>query len=172
MTQITGFLPLLGDAPRVLVLGSMPGEASLAQQQYYGHARNAFWPIMGELFDAGPEQPYAQRCEQLVVAGVAVWDVLATCCRVGSLDAAINLSSANTNDLASLLGACPDITHIYFNGRMAESIYRRRLLPEIQTLHPWLIYAVLPSSSPAMAGLDFAAKLERWRCIAVALGKN
>ena len=88
---------------RILILGSMPGEASLRAQEYYAHPRNAFWPIMGQLFEFDPGLPYPERVRYLITARVAVWDVLATCHREGSLDAEIDDASSTVNDFAVFL---------------------------------------------------------------------
>ncbi|HRP67163.1 MAG TPA: DNA-deoxyinosine glycosylase [Thauera sp.] len=148
---------------RVLVLGSMPGEASLAAGEYYAHPRNAFWPIMGALFGAGVELPYAQRLERLTAAGVALWDVIARCVRAGSLDSAIAHDSIEANDFAALFATCPHIGHVFFNGAAAETAFRRhvRLAPGIQ--RPRLTR--LPSTSPAHAARSFEAKLTAWQCV-------
>ena len=138
--RIEGFPPIAGPAPRVLVLGSMPSVASLDRQQYYGKPQNAFWRIMGELFGAGPELDYAKRCARLAAAGVAVWDVLASCVRPGSLDSAIEMRSAATNDIAGLLAAHPQISHVFFNGRKSEQIFRSRLLADVSAVRPTLEY--------------------------------
>ena len=98
---LTGFPPIAAADARVLVLGSMPSVASLAREQYYGHPQNAFWPIMGRLFGAGPELPYDERKAVLVERGVAVWDVLQSCRRAGSLDTAIDRDSEQANDFAT-----------------------------------------------------------------------
>ena len=82
----------------MLILGSMPGSASLRAGQYYAHPRNAFWPIMGDLMDAAPNLPYEARIEILQSEGIALWDVLATCVRDGSLDAEIVEASITAND--------------------------------------------------------------------------
>jgi TDG/mug DNA glycosylase family protein len=160
--QIFGFAPLLGASPRVLILGSMPSVASLERQQYYGKPQNRFWSIMGELFGAGPQLAYAERSAKLATSGVAVWDVLAACSRPGSLDSAIDMNSIVTNDIAVLLTTYPGIRHVFFNGRKAEEIFVRRLLPLAKTVRPDIRYDCLPSTSPAMATLNFEQKLERW----------
>src|SRR3954468_8036690 len=97
-TSIRSFPPIESRAARALVLGSMPGAASLRAGQYYAYRHNAFWPIMGALFGAGPEIPYGKRIAILRRAGLAVWDVLASCAREGSLDADIDEGSIVPND--------------------------------------------------------------------------
>lgn len=160
------FPPIADPGARVLILGSMPGAASLRAAEYYAHPRNAFWPIMGELFGAGPKLPYHERCAALRDAGVAVWDVLAECCRPGSLDASIQADTERPNDVAGLLAECPRIERIAFNGQKAESVFRRRVLPTlpaVPNLSTVPEMTRLLSTSPANASLPFEAKLTAWR---------
>ena len=169
MTKVTGFAPLVGVAPRILILGSMPGVASLEQQEYYGKPQNAFWKIMGELFSAGPELPYQERVEQLTARGIAVWDVLASCVRPGSLDSAIDMRTAATNNFTEFLTVHGRISHVFFNGRKAEEIFQKRVWAEVACIRPDLARLCLPSTSPAMASLRFEQKLEQWRAVSSAL---
>jgi hypoxanthine-DNA glycosylase len=160
---VHSFAPVYRSDARVLILGSMPGEASLVAGQYYAHPRNAFWPIMGALFGAAPEQPYPVRLERLLDAGVALWDVIGSCRRSGSLDSAIATDSIEANDLAGLLSACPQLEHVFFNGSAAETAFRRHLhLPQgarsIKLLR-------LPSTSPAHAALNYSEKLAAWQAV-------
>jgi TDG/mug DNA glycosylase family protein len=164
--RIRGFAPVVGRAPRVLILGSMPSEASLAAGEYYGLPRNAFWTIMGQLFGAGRELAYADRLAVLKRAGIALWDVLAECRRPGSLDSAIDLKSARTNDLVNFYQRHRSIRRIFFNGSKAADIYRRRILPEAQIVAPYLSHARLPSTSPAMASLSLDEKTAAWQVLA------
>jgi len=165
--QVCSFPPVFRADARVLILGSMPGEASLAAAQYYAHPRNAFWPLMGRLFGAGPECPYQARLARLNAAGVALWDVIAQCRRPGSLDSAIDRDSVEVNDFASLFATCPGIDHVFFNGTAAEAAFRRHVrLPA--GLRP-LTFTRLPSTSPAHAARDFAAKLAAWQAVRDAL---
>ena len=168
MERIQGFAPLVGNHPRLLILGSVPSVASLAKHQYYGKQQNAFWRIMGALFAAGPEHPYDERAALLTAAGVAVWDVLASCVRPGSLDSAIQMNTAEVNDFSAFFAAHPTITNVFFNGRKAEEVFRKRVLPDIAAELPHIVYACLPSTSPAMASLSFAEKLARWRIVSQA----
>ena len=163
MSEARSFPPLVDASATVLILGSMPGTASLAAQQYYAHPRNAFWPIMGELFGARPEWEYARRVAALSRAGIAVWDVLDACVRSGSLDSNIRREGMMANDFRSLLAAHPRISRIYFNGAKAEQLFEDMVLPSLG--NPGLLRRRLPSTSPAHAGMKFADKLASWRCI-------
>ena len=149
--------PSIRPDARILILGSMPGEASLAAQQYYAHKRNAFWPIMAELFGFAVTLPYPQRLQKLLENRVGLWDVLAGCRRRGSLDTAI--LEPEPNDLAGLLQTHPQLRHIYCNGTAAMQFLRR--------YQPGLTLPVtrLPSTSPAHAGMNFQQKLLHWRQI-------
>ena len=168
MSPIQSFEPIIGASPCVLILGSMPSVASLKKQQYYGKPQNSFWRIMGALFSAGPDLAYEQRTARLIEAGVAVWDVLASCERAGSLDSAIDMRSVQVNNIADLLNANRRIGHVFFNGRKAEDIYRRHVIGSLPARAPELAYHCLPSTSPAMAALSFTDKLEQWRAVALA----
>ena len=157
------FPALLGAQARVLILGSMPGQASLAAGQYYAHPRNAFWPIMGALVGAGPELPYPQRIQRLQAAGIALWDVLAECERPGSLDADIVAASVRANDFAALLPKLPALRAIAFNGSAAEQAFLRHVLPALPSLQVDLLR--LPSTSPAHAARSLAQKQSAWQAI-------
>jgi hypoxanthine-DNA glycosylase len=157
-----GFAPLIGEQARVLVLGSMPGGESLRRQQYYAFERNCFWWMMGELFGAGWELPYAERVTRVTKQGLAVWDVLASCQRSGSLDSAIETASEEVNDFRQLLLQRP-IELVLFNGGKAEQAWKRHVQP---LLADWQVAPVcqrLPSTSPAYAAMNRNAKLEVWR---------
>ena len=117
--------PVVAPDANLLILGSMPGVRSLEAQQYYAQPRNAFWPIMGEMLGAGPEQPYEVRLEILQRNRIALWDVLKSCHRPGSLDATIRAADAVPNDFAQLLSAHPTITHVFFNGVAAAGLFER-----------------------------------------------
>ncbi len=153
--RLTGFPPVLAPDTRLLLLGSFPGEASLAATQYYAHPRNQFWRLLGELLDEPlVALDYPQRLERVLAHQIGVWDVLAACERSGSLDTAIR--AASPNDFALLKKLAPQLCKIGFNGKAAgrfESVMRAA---GYQT-------AVLPSSSPAYAALSFEEKLLLWR---------
>ena len=163
-----GFPPVARTHARVLILGSMPGVVSLQAGQYYAHPRNQFWPIMASLlgFDA-TRRNYAERLLCLLDAHIALWDVLQSCHRPGSLDADIAPDSIVTNDFTTFFRNHPLVSHVYFNGAAAESHFARHVLRR-QCL-PLLEMQRLPSTSPAHAALDFDAKLAAWRAISETL---
>ena len=155
------FPPIAEPDARILILGSMPGQASLAAGQYYAHPRNAFWPIMATLLGFDAALDYRARTRALAAAGIALWDVLHSCRRPGSLDASIEAESLVVNDLAGFLAGQHAIGHIFFNGSAAEKLFRKHLGtdPGVARLH----LTRLPSTSPAHAALNFAQKLAAWR---------
>ena len=155
------FAPVSAPDARVLVLGSMPGLKSLQAQRYYAHPQNRFWPFMGELVGADPALPYSERCRRLTLAGIALWDVLASCERTGSLDSAIRDETAQANDFEGFLAAHPGIGAVLFNGAKAEDSFRRFVLPTLGLGD--LRYRRLPSTSPANASQRPADKLAAWR---------
>ncbi len=159
------FPPIADAHARILILGSLPGQMSLQRQQYYAQPQNAFWKIMGRLFDADPELPYAERAQRLVANGIALWDVCAAAKRPGSLDASIVLSSVVPNDLASFIESHPDIGLICFNGGKAADLYRRLVLPGLPASDRTIRTETLPSTSPAHAAMPFEEKLTRWAAV-------
>ncbi|MGR9099618.1 MAG: DNA-deoxyinosine glycosylase [Gammaproteobacteria bacterium] len=166
MTDIEGFPPIAAKTARVLILGSMPGEASLRKMQYYGHPHNAFWRIMGELFGAHPGVEYQMRKKILMAHGIAVWDVLGKCRRKGSMDVAILKDSIQTNDFFTFFAAHREIRHVFFNGGTAERIYKKSVLPVLGNRFGYLRYSRLPSTSPAYASMKPKEKIRAWRAVA------
>ncbi len=163
MTEVFSFPPIEGADARILILGSMPGKASLEANQYYAHPRNLFWPIMGELIGAYPDLDYAERARVLIANDIALWDVLKSCHRPTSLDADIDKASMIANDFASFFASHTNIRRVFFNGATAEHCFRRHVLPEINAGS--LEFRRLPSTSPAHAALSYQQKLESWRVI-------
>lgn len=163
MTVVWSFPPVIGDGATRLILGSMPGRESLVKKEYYAHPRNAFWHIMGALWNFDPEAPFVVRCQALINARIALWDVLASCVRPGSLDGNIVTTTMVPNDIGTWLADRPSIACICFNGSMAERIFAQRIKPTlpmaVRSLPTWR----LPSTSPAHASCSFAQKLEAWR---------
>ena len=149
------FPPVVSPATRLLLLGSLPGAVSLAQQSYYAHPRNQFWRLIGAVIGrdlVGLEYP--KRLEALMEAGVGLWDTVAAATRRGSLDADIRLHAAS--DIAQLASSLPDLRAIAFNGGASARIGRRQLGAD-----PGLALIDLPSSSPAYT-LAFEAKCQSW----------
>ena len=158
--RIRSFAPISARDAKILILGSMPGRASLAAGQYYAHKQNAFWKIACSLLGVDPASPYQARVRVLRASRIAIWDVLHSCVRPGSLDSRIEQEVAN--DFNAFFRRHPGITHVFFNGAKAEASYRRHVLPV--TERP-LRYARLPSTSPAHASAPFKRKLAAWRAI-------
>ena len=141
----------------MLILGSLPSQRSIAEQQYYAHPQNSFWRIMGEL--VGAKGSYAERCAALVEHRVALWDVLEASARPGSMDADIDLGSAQVNDFSYFFEEHAGIRRICFNGRKAAQMFER-FAPGAAAARDTVI---LPSTSPAFASMRFEEKLARWR---------
>jgi hypoxanthine-DNA glycosylase len=152
--RVQGFAPVIDGEVRLLVLGSFPSAASLAAHQYYGHPRNQFWRILGEiLHEPLPGLPYPDRLQRVLAHHVGIWDVYGACRRSGSLDTQIHTPLAN--DLARLPGLAPQLRAVAFNGQAAG-----RFRAQIEALgYAW---AVLPSTSPAHAARGFEEKLAVW----------
>ncbi|GJM08135.1 MAG: DNA-deoxyinosine glycosylase [Lysobacteraceae bacterium] len=165
MSQVEAFPPIAENDARLLVLGSAPGIASLQADFYYAHPRNAFWPIMMELTGeliAAQSQPALNRARRqlLINNQVALWDVLASCQRPGSLDSAIVRGSEQVNDFGGFLLAHRSIEAIACNGQAAFKLFKSRVLGEIQFAKDLI---VLPSTSPANARMTLAQKTDHWR---------
>lgn len=148
--------PVVDAGTRVLVLGSLPGEVSLRRAQYYGHPRNSFWPLLGDVIGRDlVALDYEERLAAILAAGVGVWDVVGSARREGSLDAAIR--DHRPNDLSRLAGTLPELRAVGFNGAAAARIGR----PQLAAAGLHLV--ALPSSSPAYASMRLADKMQRWR---------
>lgn len=160
MAFVHSFAPLENPRAQVLILGSMPGIASLRAQQYYAHPRNLFWRIIGEITECEATQTYAQRIAALRTSGIALWDVIALCTRESSLDADIDKASIVPNDFKSFFTRHLALTHVFFNGGAAEQSFNRHVRPNMKRT---LCYTRLPSTSPAHAARSFESKLQIWR---------
>lgn len=155
--------PVEDENATVLILGSMPGQASLNAGQYYAHPRNLFWRFLGELIGANAALPYDERISVLHSAGIALWDVLQSCVRSGSLDSDIDNGSLVPNDFAAFFSGHPKIARVYFNGAKADVCYQRCVLPVVR--EKTIAYARLPSTSPANASMPHDRKLAAWHAI-------
>ncbi|CAN5214437.1 DNA-deoxyinosine glycosylase [soil metagenome] len=157
MARKASFPAVVDANTRVLILGSLPGDASLALAQYYGHPRNAFWRLLeGVLETPLVALAYEARLATLLSHGVGLWDVIAQAQRPGSLDAAI--IDAEANDLFALVDTLPALRGVAFNGSTAAKLGGKLLGDRLPTL-------ALPSSSPAHAARSFDEKLALWRAI-------
>jgi len=154
-----GFAAVARPDARALILGSMPGAASLEATQYYAFPRNVFWKIMGELFAADPQLDYPSRLQKLKENHIALWDVINRCFRPGSLDSAISEQGMATNDFNGFFQTHPRISHVFFNGQKAADLFKKKVAPGLAGQYE---YHVLPSTSPANAAKSYAAKLEAW----------
>lgn len=162
MPHVESFLPIVNDRVRVLILGSMPGQASLTADQYYAHPRNSFWRIMGDILVFDFTASYEYRLEQLLKNRIGLWDVAHHCKREGSLDSNIEMSSVKPNLIHDLYKDSVELSAILFNGKKAAELYERHcnsVIPESGEIQ----YYTLPSTSPANAMLSYSDKLELWR---------
>lgn len=160
MSRVQSFALQSGESPRVLVLGSMPGVASLQAVQYYAHPRNAFWPIMADYFGFDMQAPYETRLSSLLANGVALWDVLQSCVRPGSLDSAIERDSVIPNPIDVWLSEQSTVKGVLLNGGKAASEFYRHFKPLLH--REGLEVIALPSTSPANARMTYEAKREAW----------
>ncbi|WP_045762030.1 DNA-deoxyinosine glycosylase [Xanthomonas albilineans] len=162
-------LPLLQGLPaqirddcRVLVLGSMPGAASLQQARYYAHPRNRFWPLMAALCGFDPALDDVQRLRALHLAGIGLWDVIGQCQRHGSLGAAIVRGSEVPNPLPQRIAQLRQLRAIACNGAAAAQAFARFVHPQLLPRDPPLHLLRLPSTSPANAGFALPRLLQAW----------
>jgi len=160
---LTGFDCVADQHAEILILGSMPGVASLQQQQYYAHPRNAFWKIMQQLYDIPADIDYRQRLECLKAHKIALWDVVHQCVRAGSLDSSIEAGSVQVNDFETLFEYCRGIKQVYFNGGKAANLYKKQVLTIPAVASRSIQYTQLPSTSPANARLSIAQKIAGWQ---------
>ena len=165
MNTVTGFPPIADNNAVILILGSMPSIKSLQAEQYYAHPRNSFWFIMTKLFASKPDLDYEQRKALLLQNRIALWDVLNTCQRKGSLDSSINNETTIVNDFNKFFAEHPLIKAVYFNGTRAQQEYNKHVLAEIDERFSTIEYMRLPSTSPAMASLSREQKLLQWKAI-------
>lgn len=163
--RVHGFPPIVPGTPRnarILILGSMPGRASLAANQYYAHPRNLFWSLLGDMLGFDPTSSYRERKAALRRAGLALWDVLQACTRASSLDSDIVEDSIVVNDFVPFLARYPGLERIVFNGAKAEHSFRRYVLPDLPDPSRYDLLRV-PSTSPANASIPLSKKRASWK---------
>ena len=154
MERIHSYDPVYRADATILILGTMPSVKSLEMGFYYAHERNAFWPIIARVFDAALPQTVEEKKALVRENQIALWDVLASCERVGSLDS--NIRQYESNDIASLLEKCPLIKRILLNGGTAQTLFVRHF-PNIT-----IAREQMPSTSPAYT-LAFEKKYQAWQ---------
>ena len=154
------FPPIVTPDARLLILGTLPGEESLRRQQYYGHPRNHFWPLISAIFGEAMPAEYAERVDLLKRHGCALWDVLESAERIGSSDAAIR--NATANPFAAFLADYPNIRTIAFNGQKAGALFRGHVVKTGHVSEPAFAMIDLPSSSPLYTK-SLEEKLGIWR---------
>lgn len=155
------FAPIESKEVRILILGSMPGDASIAAGQYYAHPRNRFWPLMATLLGCVLPVDYEARCRMLQEHGIALWDVAGSAVRPGSMDSAMR--EERPNDIAGLMARHPELRVVAFNGQKAKQLFDRffQRFPDVR-------YLPMPSTSPANASFSMARLAERWKAMFVA----
>ncbi|WP_353084552.1 DNA-deoxyinosine glycosylase [Stenotrophomonas sp.] len=168
-TTCIGFAAQLNADCRLLVLGSMPGVASLQAAQYYAHPRNRFWPLMGVLCGIDATLPYPDRVRALNARGVGVWDVIGQCERRGSLDASIVRGSKVPNALGVLIDGLPALRAIACNGGTAYRAFQRFIVPTLVGSAREVPVWSLPSTSPANAAWPLPRLVEAWHPLADAV---
>ena len=170
-TACESFPPILGRAPRVLVLGSMPGARSLAEQRYYANPQNHFWRFMAGICGLDVTADYEARIDALARCGIALWDVLARCERSGSLDGGIVRETEVPNAIAELLARRRTIRTVALNGGKAAQAFAKHVRPDLTDAVKRRVELIrMPSTSPANASIPVATKRAKWLCLRRRLG--
>ena len=157
MNRISSFPPIVSEDSKILILGSVPGIKSLEMQEYYAHPQNKFWRILFELFNEDYTTDYAEKIDLLKKNKIAVWDVIDSCERKGSLDNEIK--NENHHNILQLLHDFPSIKVIFCNGQKSF-----RTLEKILPDDPKIPVFVLPSTSPAYT-IPYQQKLKDWSAL-------
>ena len=161
-THCVGLLPSVDSRARILILGSMPGAASLAAQEYYAHPANRFWPLMTQLLDEKTTPAdYDAKIAMLLRHRIALWDSIDTCDREGSLDS--DIRNVKANDFTAFLKKWPSIRTIGLNGGKAHATFAKYNKPLLS--RPDLRILKLPSTSPANARWRMENLLDAWRIL-------
>lgn len=165
--MITCFNPIVDKDCKLIILGSMPGKESLRKQQYYGFIRNQFWKILSEIFDEELNNNYEDKTKFLLNHNIALWDVLKSCEREGSLDS--NIKDEEANDFKSFFMKYPRIEYVLFNGTKAMQSFKKNI--GFDTYPHLKEYILLPSTSPAHT-MKFDRKLDEWKIVKKLLKSN
>lgn len=159
MSKVESFHPSIDARSRILILGSIPGVKSIKEQQYYANPRNQFWRIIYSIFSTPLDQDYNDRIFFIRKKGIALWDVISTCYREGSLDS--NIENETVNNFRGLFDNYPNLKLVAFNGTKAFEVYKKRVGFDLTRVD----YKLLPSTSPAYT-MKFESKLKEWETIA------
>lgn len=155
----TALSPLVDNSSKILILGTMPGDQSIAKQQFYGNKGNYFWKIMFTIFQESYTASYDNRKTFLKKHKIALWNVLASCIREGSSDSKI--TNETINDFVNFHIQYPNIKHVFFESKSAAKFFHKHLVPQ-----PGISYHILPSTSGLNAGTSFSQKIEMWKILA------
>lgn len=158
LNKVSCFAPIVSLDSKILILGSIPGAKSIEYQQYYAHPQNNFWKIMFEIFGENFTNDYSEKIALLLNHQIALWDVIDSCIRKGSLDSEIRNEQAN--DIALFLQQYPNIKVLFCNGQKSY----KNLIKTLGNDFPLQII-ILPSTSPANAMMKFQEKLLHWSII-------
>lgn len=150
------FESIISLEPRILILGSLPGDLSLEINQYYGHPRNRFWKMMFEIFETEFSEDYEMRNQLILQNKFALWDVAYSADRKGSMD--VDLKNVSPNQIDELLNEHPTIKKIIFNGKKAEQLFWKYFDKKLS-----VEYISLPSTSPANAQFSYERLMEIWK---------
>ncbi|MFV2032360.1 MAG: DNA-deoxyinosine glycosylase [Gammaproteobacteria bacterium] len=164
MSLVHSFEPIIGSEPRIIILGSMPGVVSLRALQYYANPRNAFWPIMADLFEIDIDCDYRLRVQQVAELPLILWDTLKACHRPGSLDSNIQKQAIEANDIGGLIRRYAEIRAIAFNGAASEKYFRQLAIEHLPGDRS-IELIKMPSTSPANASWIYERKLKAWRSL-------
>lgn len=155
----TALSPLVDNSSKILILGTMPGDQSIAKQQFYGNKGNHFWKIMFTIFEENYSSLYEDRKALLKKHKIAMWNVLASCIREGSSDSKI--TNETVNDFANFHIQYPNIKHVFFESKSAAKFFHKYSTPQAD-----VSYHILPSTSGLNAGTSFNQKVEMWKFLA------
>ncbi|MBD1430488.1 MULTISPECIES: DNA-deoxyinosine glycosylase [Sphingobacterium] len=154
------FAPIIPNQPRILILGSLPGDLSIAKDQYYAHPQNRFWKVLFALFEQEFTSDYSERIKLLHQQQIALWDVCASAIRPGSMDT--DISEVIPNTIPQLLAEKPAISNVIFNGQKAQKLFEKYFKKQEN-----LNYITLPSTSPANAQFSIEKLLQHWEIIKI-----
>lgn len=158
-----GLQPIIGNNPRILILGSLPGDESLRRQEYYGNPRNMFWDVMNGILGEKAPAAYPEKIEYLKRHGIALWDVLHSAEREGSLDS--NIRNEDFNDIAKLIGDNPSIEVIATNGGKAEKSFRKYLRRNPALFGKRICFCTSTSPMSICSGWNLERLVGQWRQI-------